>query len=407
MEFEIEYTAAQESFRAEVSAWLARNVPDEIIGVDEHRESAAVYAGRRELGRALGERGWLYPMSPVRYGGGGLDLDSALVIVEELARLGLGLPPYYDSGGVLGSAAILAWGTDEQKDRLLPPIYTGAQRTWQLLTEPSAGSDLAAVAMTATKDGDEYVLSGQKVFIGSGNGADALWTIARSGPAQDRHRNLSWFMIDARSPGVTVVPQHIVGGMDKNTIFFDGVRVPAGNLVGGENKGWEVANTHLDHEHGLRSDRMLGRRLGEVWDGTLEAVRKLSDSDGRPGPDGLALDEQALDVLAEIYIRKEIVRLLGLRNYWLTMGGRPRTYEGSQGYYLEKKSSQWMARALLDVFGQLALIDLAGGLGSQVVDQQAHGVLSMHGGGTGEIQKLLIARHLGLGGSRKQAAQAD
>src|SRR6202042_2493444 len=109
MEFEIDYTAAQQSFRAEVSDWLARNVPDEIVGVDEHRESAAVYSGRRKLGRALGERGWLYPMSPTRYGGGGLDLDSALVIVEELARLGLGLPPYYDSGGVLGSAAILAW----------------------------------------------------------------------------------------------------------------------------------------------------------------------------------------------------------------------------------------------------------------------------------------------------------
>jgi alkylation response protein AidB-like acyl-CoA dehydrogenase len=402
MEFEIEYTAAQESFRAEVSAWLARNVPDDIIGVDEHRESATVYAGRRKLGRALGERGWLYPMSPKRYGGGGLDLDSVLVIIEELARLGLGLPPYYDSGGVLGSAAILAWGTEEQKDRLLPPIYTGAQRTWQLLTEPSAGSDLAAVAMTATRDGNEYVLSGQKVFIGSGNGAEALWTIARSGPAQDRHRNLSWFMIDARSAGVSVVPQRIVGGMDKNTIFFDEVRVPADNLVGGENRGWEVANTHLDHEHGLRSDRMLGRRLGEVWDSALQAVRKLSDGDGRPD-----LDEHALDVLAEVYIRKEIVRLLGLRNYWLTIGNRARTYEGSQGYYLEKKTSQWMAKALVDTFGQLALVDPAGGLGSQVVDQQAHGVLSMHGGGTGEIQKLLIARHLGLGGSRKQAAEAD
>jgi alkylation response protein AidB-like acyl-CoA dehydrogenase len=401
MEFQIEYTAAQESFRGQVSAWLAENVPDEIIGIDEHQESAAVYAGRRKLGRALGSRGWLYPMAPKRYGGGGLDLDSALVIVEELARLGLGLPPYYDSGGVLGSAAILAWGTDEQKERLLPPIYSGAQRTWQLLTEPSAGSDLAAVAMTTVRDGEEYVLSGQKVFIGSGNGADALWTIARSGPAQDRHRNLSWFMVDARSAGVTIVPQRIIGGMDKNTIFFDKVRVPAASLVGGENRGWEVANTHLDHEHGLRSDRMLGRRLDEVWDSTLEAAGKLSGDDGQPG-----LDAQALDVLAECYIRKEVVRLLGLRNYWLTMGSRPRTYEGSQGYYLEKKTSQWMARALVDVFGQMALIDPADGIGPDVVGQQAHGVLSMHGGGTGEIQKLLIARNLGLGENHKRSASA-
>jgi alkylation response protein AidB-like acyl-CoA dehydrogenase len=396
MEFRIEYTAAQQSFRAEVAAWLAGNVPEYLVGVDEHRESPAVYAGRRTLGRALGARGWLYPMSPKRYGGGGLDLDSALVIVEELARLGLGLPPYYDSGGVLGSAAILGWATDEQKERLLPPIYSGAQRTWQLLTEPSAGSDLAAVAMTARRDGDDYLLSGQKVFIGSGNGADALWTIARSGPAEDRHRNLAWFMIDASSAGVTVVPQRIIGGMEKNTIFFDDVRVPACNLVGGENRGWEVASTHLDHEHGLRSDRILGQRLTMVWDRTLEAARELQDGDGQPG-----LDAQALDVLAEFYIRKEIVRLVGLRNYWLTMGDRPRTYEGSQGYYLEKKASQWAARALLDVFGQAALFEAAGGAGRDIVEQQTHGVLSMHGGGTGEIQKLLIARQLGLGENRR------
>jgi alkylation response protein AidB-like acyl-CoA dehydrogenase len=199
-EFEIDYTAAQQSFRAEVSAWLARNVPYETVGVDEHRESAAVYAGLRKLGRALGER------------------------------------------------------------------------TWQLLTEPSAGSDLAAVAMTATGDGDDYVLGGQKVFIGSGNGADALWTIARCGPAQDRHRNLSWFMIDARPPGVTVVPQHIVGGMDKNTIFSTGSGCPAGNLVGGENKGWQVANTHLDHEHGLRSATHYFEGQPELLRAACEAI---------------------------------------------------------------------------------------------------------------------------------------
>lgn len=389
MEFVVRYTADQERFREHVRAWLTENVPPETIGTDEHFESYDVYAAKRLLGRRLGERGWLYPMAPPKYGGGGLDLDSSMVIVEELTEYGLGLPPYYDSGGVLGSAAILEWATEEQKARLLPPIFRGEQRTWQLLTEPSAGSDLASVSTTATRDGDAYVIRGQKTFIGSLHGADAHWTILRTGRPEDRHHNLSWFMIDGDLPGISISPQYLIGNIQKNTVFFDDVRVPARNLVGGQDNGWQVATVHLDHEHGLRSDRMIGQKLDRVWQAAKELL-----STGQVSTD---LD-RAADTLAEIYIRKEAVRLLGLRNYWLAMEGHDRSYEGSQAYYLEKKATQWMAQALIDAFGASALNDLTNSdLNRELVAQQALGVLSMHGGGTGEIQKLLISRHLGLG----------
>ena len=183
MDFEVTYTEEQQRFRQEVRAWLAEHVPagaarTPVSAEDNYRR----YLDLRELGRALGAKGWLFPRAPVTYGGGGLDLDHAIILEEEVDRLDLSLPPYYDSGGRLGAASILVWGTEEQKRAFLPPIYTGEVRTWQLLTEPGAGSDLAGVSMTALRDGDEYVLNGQKIFVGSDNGADRIWMIACTDP---------------------------------------------------------------------------------------------------------------------------------------------------------------------------------------------------------------------------------
>ena len=231
MEFELKYTKAQEAFRDEVQTWLAANVPDGITARPRSfEESRAIYLKRRELGRKLGAKGWLYPSGEKKYGAGGLDLDQIIVLEEETARLGLGLPPYYDSGGKMGSASIRVWGTEEQKQRFLPPIYRGEVRSWQLLTEPSAGSDLAGVKTTAIRDGDVYVVNGQKIYIGSHHGADRYWTIAVTDPKGNRHQNVSWFMIDASLPGITTQPLYMLGAQSegetdehghKNIIFFD------------------------------------------------------------------------------------------------------------------------------------------------------------------------------------------
>ena len=171
MDFQVRYTEAQQSFRKEVSAWLEKNCSAQVMHSESIHTPPDIYKLQRELGRKLGEMGWLYPTAPAEYGGGGFDSDSAMVIMEELGKRGLNLPPYYDSGGVLGGMAILVWGTEEQKRKYLPPICKGEVRTWQLLTEPSAGSDLAGVSTTAVRDGDEWVINGQKIYIGSDNGA--------------------------------------------------------------------------------------------------------------------------------------------------------------------------------------------------------------------------------------------
>src|SRR5213596_3499782 len=188
MDFEVTYTEEQQRFRREVRTWLEANVSAEVQRTPTSAEdNYRRYLELRALGRKLGAKGWLYPTAPAKYGGGGLDVDHAIILEAEVDRFDLSLPPYYDSGGRLGSASILVWGTEEQRQKLLPPIYRGEVRTWQLLTEPGAGSDLAGVKLSARRDGDSYVLNGQKVWIGSAHGADRFWMIAMTDPEGKRH----------------------------------------------------------------------------------------------------------------------------------------------------------------------------------------------------------------------------
>ncbi|MGH7931660.1 MAG: acyl-CoA dehydrogenase family protein [Candidatus Binataceae bacterium] len=341
---------------------------------------------------------------PEQFGGGGLDLDHAIILEEEADRLDLSLPPFYNTGGTLGAPSIQVWGTDEQKTAFLPPIYRGEVRTWQLLSEPSAGSDLAGVKMRAVRDGDTYVLNGQKIFIGSDNGADRMWTIAVTDPNGERHKNLSWFMVDADLPGITVQPMDLLsngeGGGEmghKNTIFFEDVRVPAFCLVGGENNGWRVASTHLELEHGG------GGRIGRnrLWERLLNYCREAR-RDGKR----LTEDQDVRDLLANIYIKGEVSRLFGLRNFWLTYAGQPKSYEGPQLSLYRKLAGLWMTGAILEAVGPAALIaDPAWGSNDGFLEkQQRDGIVAMHPGGTADIQKVSMARRIGIGRTAREAA---
>jgi 3-oxocholest-4-en-26-oyl-CoA dehydrogenase alpha subunit len=405
MDFEVTYTEDQQRFREEVRSWFEANVPPGIARTPSSpAESQANYQRRRELGRKLGDKGWLFPMAPKEYGGGGLDLDHTIIVEEEADRFDLSLPPFYDTGATLGAPTILVWGTEEQKRTFLPPIHKGAVRVWQLLSEPSAGSDLAGVKMRATRDGDEYVLNGQKVFVGSANGTDWMWTIAVTDPNGKRHENLSWFMIDASLPGITLQPMDLLGSGEgggesghKNTIFFEDVRVPASCLVGGENNGWKVASTHLELEHGG------GGRIGRnrLWEHLLNYCRETM-RDGQP----LTEDQDVRDLLADIYIKGEVTRLFGLRNFWLTYAGQPKSYEGPQLSLCRKLAGLWMTSAVLEAVGPAALTtDPTWGSDDGFLEnQQRNGIVAMHPGGTADIQKVSMARRIGIGRSTREAA---
>ena len=408
MDFEPRYTPEQEEFRREVNVWLKENVPAGIVHpADPIDLTWEQYQLRRDLGRSLGAKGWLWPTAPVEFGGGGLDVDHAVVIEEEIDAYGLTNPPYYDSGGRLGGASILVWGSQEQKESFLPPIFTGAVRTWQLLSEPEAGSDLANVKTTAIRDGDEYVINGQKIFVGSSLGCDYMWTITVTDPEGKRHENLGWFMIPSGLPGITVQPMDLLisggesgaGSGVKNTVFFDNVRLPAFNLIGGENQGWKVATTHLELEHGT------GGRIGRNWlvDRLFEHCRNNTRR-GEP----MTKDPDVRDRLVDVYIEAEIVRLLNLRNYWMRHSGATITYEGPQASYMRKTSGLRMAGAMLDILGPAGLTHDPE-LGAADGHMEAHaraGIVAIHPGGTTDIQKVIMARRIGIGREVREKAGA-
>jgi alkylation response protein AidB-like acyl-CoA dehydrogenase len=405
MDFEVTYTEEQQRFREEVREWFVANVPPGITRTPSSAEDSWLnYQQRRDLGRKLGDKGWLFPMAPKEYGGGGLDVDHAIILEEEIDQFDLSLPPFYNSGGMLGAPSILVWGSEDQKKAFLPKIYRGEVRTWQLLSEPGAGSDLAGVKMRAIRQGDEYVLNGQKVFIGSANGTDWMWTLAVTDPNGDRHKNLSWFMIDANLPGITLQPMDLLGSGEgggesghKNTIFFEDVRVPAFCLIGGENNGWKVASTHLELEHGG------GGRIGRnrLWDRLLIYCRETM-RDGKPLTD----DQDVRDLLADIYIKGEVGRLFGLRNFWLTYANQPKSYEGPQLSLYRKTAGLWMTGAILEAVGPAALTsDPAWSSDDAFLEnQQRNGIVAMHPGGTADIQKISMARRIGIGRATREVA---
>ena len=408
MDFEPTYTPEQEEFRQEVREWLAENVsPDIAHPPDSINITEEQYQLRRGLGRKLGEKGWLWATAPEEYGGGGLSLDHAVVIEEEVDSYGLTIPPYYDSGGRLGGASIMVWGTDEQKQTFLPPIFRGEVRTWQLLTEPEAGSDLANAKMSADRDGDEYVINGQKIYVGSSLGCDYMWTITCTDNEAPRHQNLGWFMIPADLPGITIQPMELLisggesgaGSGVKNTVFFDNVRVPAFNLIGGENEGWKVATTHLELEHGT------GGRIGRNWlvDHLFEYCRE-NQRNGEP----LTKDPDVRDKLVDIYIEAEIARLFNLRNYWMRHSKAEITYEGPQASYWRKMSGLRMSQSILDILGPSALTfdPQWGAAEGHMEAHQRSAIVAIHPGGTADIQKLIMARRIGIGREVREKAGA-
>ena len=407
MNFAIEDSPEQSAFRVEVRRFLEQNLSPKLEhSVDPCDMSYEQYQIRRDLGRRLGTRGWLYPSMPKEYGGGDLTAEKVVILHDEMARIGLALPPYYDAGGRMSAPTILVWGTDEHKKRFLPPICRGEVRTWQLLSEPGAGSDLAGIKTTAIRDGDAYVVNGQKMYVGSSHGAEYSWTIVVTDPRGERHKNLSWLMIPMRLPDITVTPMDLLatggeggsGSGVKNAVFFDNVRVPADHLVGGENNGWKVASTHLEVEHGGMG-RLADRRVIYEF---IQLCRERRDGHA------IADDPDSRAGIVDLYIEAEITRLFALRNHWLSHSGQPRSYEGSQYSLRRKLSGLDIGEKMLRIAGPLVLTKDPqwAPLKGMIEYFQRDSITALHPGATTDIQRVIMARRIGIGGrEREQAAK--
>ncbi len=413
MDFPLEgYTKEQEEFAKEVREWLEENIPKDLIIIrDSSKVSYEQWQKRRELGRKLGEKGWLFPSHPHEYGGGGLDASHSFVIRQELAERKLVLPPYYVSGNAING--LIAGGTEEQKKRFLTPIFKGESVIWQLFTEPEAGTDEAnqqTNALRSVREKDYFIVNGQKIFVGGLYAPpDQFLLLTRSDLEAPRHQNLAMFIAPANLPGITIQPldlflpgsigQAATGGGPgvKHSVFFDDVAIHESYLLGGERDGWKVATATLAAEH--RETRREGggaEDFGERGSQRNILVEKFLDQ-CKSNPNivkRLRENPQLLDSVVDIYIDSQIERLFSLRN---ASQIRAR-YGGSQVQLYSKMSGTRIITDMARVLGPYALTDDAErGLDDGIFEVVQRGGLCLAQGGTPEAFKIVISRALAIG----------
>ena len=267
MAVQLQYTPEQQAFRAEVRAWMEANVPRDKL---DTLEGPAGFAQHVEWERKLASGRWGMVTWPAEYGGRGCNLVEWLIFEEEYYRAGAPLRANQNGIFLLGPT-LMEFGTPEQKARYLPPMAAGEEMWAQAWSEPQAGSDMAAIRATATREGDEYVLRGHKIWSSRGTYADWAFGIFRTDPASDKHKGLSFILVPLKHPGVRVrgIPQ-MHGQTGFAEIFFEEARVPVGNRLGGEGQGWNIAMATAGFERGLmlRSParfQATARRLVELY----------------------------------------------------------------------------------------------------------------------------------------------
>ncbi|MBF6207998.1 acyl-CoA dehydrogenase family protein [Streptomyces gardneri] len=242
-----------EAFRAEFVAFLTEHLPTEAEAVERSRSSAHVPEWARRWQRLLFDNGWLLPANPPEFGGRNATVLQQYVHLEELSKRRI-YHSFNPQGVGIVAASLLSFGTQEEKRRWAVPILRAEITAALGMSEPGAGSDLAGLRTRAVRDGEEYVVDGQKVWTSGAHDADVLLTFVRTDPAAPKHRGISVLLIPTDLPGVTRRPFPSVcspDDFDFNEVYFEGVRVPAENLVGAANQGWSVATGSLGHERTL------------------------------------------------------------------------------------------------------------------------------------------------------------
>ena len=373
---DLSLSRAELEFRDELRAWIAEHHPGRAPEGD--LES---FEFRRAWQRALDERGWAGLTWPTEYGGAGASLVEQAIFYEEIARARA--PQLANVLGLaMGGPTVIAHGTPEQKARYLAPILSADEIWCQGFSEPGAGSDLASLATRAVRDGDGYVVTGQKVWTTMAHHAKWCMLLARTNPDAPRHRGLTYFLMDMEQPGVEIRPlRQITGEAEFNELFIDGARIPAENVIGGVDRGWNVAITTLMHERaGLAFALQVGVQiaLGELADELRER--------------GAAEDPVIRQRFAQLVVEGQVLRLLAYRGLTTAMKSGEPGPEGSLGKWLWADVNQALTTLAMDARGPAAQL---------VDDTWTYRFLRARAnsieGGTTEILKNIVAeRVLGL-----------
>jgi alkylation response protein AidB-like acyl-CoA dehydrogenase len=348
---DFDYTPEQEAYRMKVRAWLEANQMAPLTQEEKERaDQKFLWERLKAWQRKLYEGGWMGLAWPKQYGGQGASFIEQLIFQQELARLNLPMGCNV-LGVIMTGPALMQWGTDEQRARYLQPILTADEIWCEGLSEPGAGSDLAALQTRAVLEGDSFVVNGQKVWTTIAQYADFCQLFVRTDPDVPRHKGLSTLLVDMRSPGVTVKPlRQITGDSEFNEIFFEDVRVPKENLLGPLNAGWQVLVTTLMHER-------FG--IGETISGTEQTLAQLVEIarrveiDGRSASEDDAIRQQIAQFAVEVAAKK----YNGFRALTRRLKGQMPGPESSIGKLVSTELTQRMVKFAVRLLGEYALLE--------------------------------------------------
>lgn len=387
------FTEEQEAFRQELRQFLRENLGPDWKGIDPdayfHDEN---WPRIRQLTRKLAEKGWLTLAWPREYGGQGRPHIEQMIYNEEMAYF---RAPTRDVtiGTELVGPTLMIYGTEEQKRRFLPEIASGNAVYCQGFSEPESGSDLASLQLRAVEDGDDFVVTGSKIWTSGAHRATHCYLMARTDPEAPKHRGISVFIVDMKTPGIQVRPIINMFGVHYfNQVFFDNVRVPKQNMVGEKNRGWYVAATSLDFERSGVGRFAANRR-------SLEELVKLA-RETRVG--GMLLSEDPLvrHRLADLWISNEAGRLVAYNVAWMQSQGQVPNKEASISKLMGSEIAQRIHQLGVEMVGLYGILDkgsrwafLNGRLAWEWMDSISFTIRA----GTSEVQRNIIAtRGLGL-----------
>ncbi len=390
-------TPEQQFFRDEVRDWLERNLPRSWVerlhgGSDIPRPEA--YEFLRQWQGKLNEAGFMGLTWPKESGGRGLTFMEEMILQQEMALAKA--PPVLNILAVgMAGPTIIAYGTEEQKKRY-PPKMLSCEEIWcQGYSEPNAGSDLASVQTRAVKEGEYYVVNGQKVWTSLAHMADWMMLLARTDPDAPKHKGITYFLLDMKSPGVTVKPlKQITGDAEFNEVYFDNVRVHESQILGGVNNGWGVGLTTLMYER-LALGFGIQVRLRIALDALVELARHTVKN-GVP----VTQDPVMRQKLAQMWIDTEVFKYTGARAITKLLKGELPGPEASTGKMMWVEGHQRLQELAMEIEGPFSQLTqgspwaVAGGLWQHTFLRSRANSIE---GGTTEIQRNIIGeRVLGL-----------
>ena len=398
MDFSLPYTEEQEAFRKEVRTWLGHNVPEGLQDPVDSRDFTLELNERwRDVHKGLAKQGWLYPTFPKEYGGGGLTGDHETIINEEMHRAGV--PNSFTSDNAIPS--LVVWTTEEQKQKFLTPILTSEKTCWNKLTEPNGGADLANVQGTAARDGDDWLLTGEHVFVSGRAKPGFLLGPMKTDPDAPRHRNLGYFMIPVPDwdpetgatglEGLTIKEQNLLNGHDQHNIILNNVRIPGDHLIGGDHQGWQVAGTTMESEHGGRGRAFpTDTPVNEM----LSHVKDTHSNGGTLGDDPL-VQQKAMDAFIEAQVQGLLLR----RTYWMYTSRQEISWHSGVANVHGRESTLRNEQRIRAIYGPSSLLDShepgAPHGGRQEVNHRARAGQN-HAGGSTNIGKVVLARRIGI-----------